>query len=583
MTSTATEIYRNLSDISKATGSDFLELSSAFPVLINELNTTGSNSQSVTNRMKTFSAIQNNLSELVAKQNRLLKTNMRFLSEIREKNTSLFNHFSEKIHLLEAINNIILGIKDGSEEMEVISLNAMVVSIQSGKEGQAFSYITSNLKQMSLRLISQSDQLIKSGERVQNSLKQLDTEIQKENDLDNADFMHTENYEEMLAMTGKINSGLKRISELSKMVRNPITKAMEGIQIQDIIRQSLDDILIALGKMKEPDLAASPESQLQQYSANTKLSELCARCLEKVKEKLDKSIELFSQNREDANSYLNEIDQIKSSFNGERIGSGSVLKQLSAAINTAISDFNSFADMFISYQNVQNGVLDAVRDIQNDVIQMSGCFSGFLPIINNLQYVAIAQRIEVARNEAIRSIKDTVEHMSKLIQNTNESVETAQKKLADFTDSSNKQIQYFLDTTIHDKNTFNQVIAKKKTFSEELTGVYSQLENAISDFSVYTPEFYECYEKISDTINRLKKLSERLAAEKEMIERYYEENVEKRDCLIKEFNIEDTSAIDSTMQEFLEHFTITEDRLEVGSISGLNTGDNVESGEITFF
>ena len=395
--------------------------------------------------------------------------------------------------------------------------------------------------------------------------------------------MHTENYEEMLAMTGKINSGLKRISELSKMVRNPITKAMEGIQIQDIIRQSLDDILIALGKMKEPDLAASPESQLQQYSANTKLSELCARCLEKVKEKLDKSIELFSQNREDANSYLNEIDQIKSSFNGERIGSGSVLKQLSAAINTAISDFNSFADMFISYQNVQNGVLDAVRDIQNDVIQMSGCFSGFLPIINNLQYVAIAQRIEVARNEAIRSIKDTVEHMSKLIQNTNESVETAQKKLADFTDSSNKQIQYFLDTTIHDKNTFNQVIAKKKTFSDELTAVYSQLENAISDFSVYTPEFYECYEKISDTINRLKKLSERLAAEKEMIERYYEENVEKRDCLIKEFNIEDTSAIDSTMQEFLEHFTITEDRLEVGSISGLNTGDNVESGEITFF
>ena len=116
-----------------------------------------------------------------------------------------------------------------------------------------------------------------------------------------------------------------------------------------------------------------------------------------------------------------------------------------------------------------------------------------------------------------------------------------------------------------------------------MAGVFSQLENAISDFSVYTPEFYECYENISDAINRLKKLSTKLTAEKEMIERYYEENVEKRDCLIKEFNIEDTSTIDSTMQEFLEHFTITEDRLEVGSISGLNTGDNVESGEITFF
>ena len=79
---------------------------------------------------------------------------------------------------MDTIQDIILGIKDESENMEVISLNAMVVSIRSGKEGQAFSYITANLKQSSKRLIKQSDALIQYENTVQSMLKELENEIQ---------------------------------------------------------------------------------------------------------------------------------------------------------------------------------------------------------------------------------------------------------------------------------------------------------------------------------------------------------------------------------------------------------------------
>ena len=79
---------------------------------------------------------------------------------MRNRNIELVNSFSSRMEVLQAMNSLIQKIKDESSEMELISLNAMVVSIKSGKEGQAFSYITSNLKQLSLRLIAQSDALI---------------------------------------------------------------------------------------------------------------------------------------------------------------------------------------------------------------------------------------------------------------------------------------------------------------------------------------------------------------------------------------------------------------------------------------
>ena len=127
---------------------------------------------------------------------------------------------------------------------------------------------------------------------------------------------------------------------------------------------------------------------------------------------------MFATNKADATKILSEIDQTKDSFVNNDNESISSLLTLKMSIENAIDDFNGFSELFGLYQSVQGKVLEAVQNIQEVVQTMSLCFNAFLPIISNLQYVAIAQRIEVARNEAINSIKETVEYMSQLIQNT---------------------------------------------------------------------------------------------------------------------------------------------------------------------
>lgn len=577
---TPTEIFHKLQTVSTETGKEFLTLSNAFPVLIREIDEKGSS----TTQLEDFERIIKELHSAIERQGVLLEKNRNFLNDFKTKNNNLFKGISDKVNLLDAIQDIILGIKDESENMEVISLNAMVVSIRSGKEGQAFSYITSNLKTSSKRLIKQSDALIQYENTVQTLLKALENEIQQVNaiNVQSEDHEKIEN-SEIIKTANEISSTLHELVDSSKIVKQPILKAMEGIQIQDIIRQSLDDILLAIEKIKEPDAELSPEKQLEQYATNIKLLQLSIRCLGGVKKNLDSCIEIFTSNRNEVNKILASIDDSRNSFlNGEH-GKAPLLKVLYACICKTIDNFNTFTHLIQSYQQIQNNVLKAVKNIQDSVSEMSACFSAFNPIIGNLQYVAIAQRIEVARNEAISSIKDTVEHMAKLIAQTQSNVQTAQNQLQDFTDTCNSEIKKFLDASTKDDQNFHAVNRDKEVFSRDLEKTYKSLDQAAVNFSVYTPDFYTQYTSISKSIDNLHELSKLINdAQYELKQMLDFQEVEKA-SLLKKYQLIDSGIHNLDIIEFINHFTITADKQEAGNLAGITVSNGATSGEITFF
>ena len=577
---TASEIYQKLQKVSIESGKTFLSLSNDFPVLIREIdNPTSSGTQ-----LDSFEQIIKELHGAVEHQDVLLEKNRDFLNAFKKKNNDLFTGISDKIHLLDTIQDIILGIKDESENMEVISLNAMVVSIRSGKEGQAFSYITGNLKQSSKRLIKQSDSLIQYENAVQNLLKELENEIHQVNNVNSQSEIHdkVEN-SEIIRIANEISSKIHGMLSNSKDVKNPILKAMEGIQIQDIIRQSLDDILMAISRIKDPDLDSEPEKQLEQYTTNIKLLQLCIRCLAGVKKNLDTCIELFTTNRNTVNNILTSLEDSRTSFiNGER-GKDSLLKVLHECINKTINNFNVFSHLVLSYQQIQANVLKAVKNIQDSVSEMSACFSAFNPIISNLQYVAIAQRIEVARNEAISSIKDTVEHMTQLIAQTESNVQTAQNQLQDFTETCNSEIKKFLDASTRDEQNFHAVNRDKENFAKGIEKTYRNLDLAAVNFSVYSSDFMSHYKSISDSIDDLHSLSKIIYEAQSELQQLLEIAENEKATILKKYQLVDSGIHNIDAIEFINHFTITADKQEAGSLIGIDVSGGASSGDITFF
>ena len=578
--SITTDVLQKLRTVSTESGKDFLNLSNSFPILIRELEDINVNGT----QLQDFEQIIQELHTVIEKQSILLEKNRKFLNDFKTKNNDLFKGISDKIHLLDTIQDIILGIKDESENMEVISLNAMVVSIRSGKEGQAFSYITANLKQSSKRLIKQSDALIQYENTVQSMLKELENEIQNVNAL-NTQSANQEKVEnsEIISTATQISDTLHEMVNSSKDVKKPILKAMEGIQIQDIIRQSLNDILMAVQKVGDLDETLTPEKKLEQLTTNKKLLQLCIRCLNGVKKNLDSSIEVFTSNRNEVNSVLSNIEESRTNFLNGRRGEDSLLRILHSCIKKTIDNFNMFTHLIQSYQQIQNNVLKAVKNIQDSVAEMSACFTAFNPIIGNLQYVAIAQRIEVARNEAISSIKDTVEHMAQLIAQTQENVQTAQNQLQDFTDTCNTEIKKFLDASVRDDKNFYTVSRDKEVFASELDKIYFALDKAAANFSVYSPDFYTNYTSISNSIDNLHGLSRLIIDAQKGLQHLLDSTDRERTALIENHQIEDTGIHNLDILEFLNHFTITADKQEAGSIAGINVSNGATAGEITFF
>ena len=174
-------IIENLKAISEQSGKEFLDLSTNFPVLVSELDFAKKNnfSQEVNPKLTRFVKVEEGLKNAITKQNELLARNRQIINNFSKRNRELVASSSESMNILKNMNDIIVKIKDESNEMELISLNAMVVSIKSGQKGQAFSYITSNLKELSLKLISQADTLITNEQNINNSIIRLKETIRE--------------------------------------------------------------------------------------------------------------------------------------------------------------------------------------------------------------------------------------------------------------------------------------------------------------------------------------------------------------------------------------------------------------------
>ena len=131
------ETLSKINAISLKSEQIFLQLGNLFPSLLNRDG--GTSLQTLGGMFSSFSESDNNT-----------KTKeQEIFTNYAAKYDPLFNQLNEKIEDLKKLDKMIAEIKEDSEQMELIALNAMVISIKSGEKGQAFSRITENLQRLS--------------------------------------------------------------------------------------------------------------------------------------------------------------------------------------------------------------------------------------------------------------------------------------------------------------------------------------------------------------------------------------------------------------------------------------------------
>jgi hypothetical protein len=575
------QIQENMRRDSADTEEIYTRLGSCFPSLLAITDSKGDSS---------LAALGNLLTRLSEGFSGYQQDEGNFLETFNQKNATLFEELNRKMSALDTINERVSEIRTDSEELEIISLNAMVISIKSGEKGRAFSCITENLKRLSARMISLSNELILDENKLMAKNDDLDKSFSEVLAAQKNALSSTggESGTDVLPILGEASRSLSSMTEKALSIGGPIREAMSGIQMQDIIRQSIDQIHLALPEIRQVGTLLNDEEKLDQLTLNTELLDICIKITSDVQGNLESSIAAFTGHWNTVHEILDEVEHLRlafiSGYLDPRKSGGNSLPAILDRMNTGFADYISHINL---YQRGQNTMVRDSTMIVNEVKHLRVLFDTIRPIIARLQHVRITQQIEVAKNPAIAAVKDTVDYMSELIMKADHRVQDTRKELEAFITDIEELTTSFSAGSEVDHRELERIKLEKTAFFNRMRQFQDELLSTVQHLRVYPDSFQSLCSEIDGLFSKLKSVYSSIQDASrglDDLQRYYRSL--REDTLLATGNA-DWKIRNDLYRELVERFTITSHKQVVSKIGGIDveTGglESIESGDVTLF
>ncbi len=563
-----------INDISSRSEAIFLQLGNLFPSLLNQKGSTS------------IQSLENMLKNLESANIESSKGESELFTDYGSKYDPLFEKLNEKIADLGQLDKMIAEIKEDSEQMELIALNAMVISIKSGEKGQAFSRITENLQRLSNDMFLFSDKLSEEESYLLNFINTLKNifagilDSQK-----NLSSKGSESSSEITNLISNVREPLSKISADIESVYPPIQKAMEGLQLQDMIRQALDHVKSCMREI-ENHMTVQPgtDEELDYVTFNISLLSLATEVLEDINSYVTKSSGIFVSNWKKVIDILGLVENEKDSFEERFIsGDSSSAENIEKHLSATISEFDGIIDEFNNYHLVQKDLLHTTQNITGRARTIYAVFETLRPVMSRLHHVRILQQIEVAKNDAIKSVQDSVTDMDNLINSANKSLDTMESLLENFITETGSLLSTFTTSIGRDNENMVELKNNKMKFFDEISAGRNQLASIISDFTVFPDGFQTKCSSADQNIQNLQKIGSQISDFISELKDSQENLIQKKKNLLKERNLSSWEIKNTNFVNLIKNFTITAHKEAAGKLAGMEIEKGAASGEVTFF
>lgn len=504
-----------------------------------------------------------------------------------ESDQRLFEQLQTGIQQLHSIADSIGGIRMDSEDMELVSLNAMTVALKAGSAGRAFSYITDELKRLANRTIALAESISGRGQALLEAFQEL------ERTLDDARRFQTDliesfqsrifsSFDDYQTAVQNTMRGLRRLHDESYELKGPVNGMMEAIQLQDLIRQSIDHIILALEAIQPEDTLSDEDQLLDELAFVRRIPDLAVSLIEDVAQQIDNSVSTFSRLIEEAESKRSRLEAdcrrfIHGGADSEVRTLDERFEESAKLIQELLSDLD---------RNVQKKELLVSRSTQitKDVEHLEDQFRSFDTLVTRFHSIDIASRIEVAKQDVLQSMGNTSNQMNALT-----------KQIENDVDESLNTTQDFIKTTsaviaAHQKKFHEQRLFVER-FSETIRHRYhalqtsrSEITEAVQGFSLFTEGFHRVFEESKESGKQLATLSgalrslePKLHTMRDAIDSQYKGQLQKR-------GYESWTIENDRLQDIIQRFTIFSHKKQASELAGLNeVDDSVDAGEVTLF
>ncbi|GAB1483983.1 hypothetical protein MASR2M78_28000 [Treponema sp.] len=493
---------------------------------------------------------------------------------MHDRDENLQASLSRGIEVLSSLDEVIARIKDDSIEMELISLNAMTVALKSGSTGKAFSVITDELKKLSVRTIALTDLLNEAGKELLLHLKSYSTYIDDLEAKRDALFSGLEErlvsrFEDLEKNLHIIATTLSQIIQDSKGLEKPVRNIMERIQVQDIVKQSLDHVLMALDEL----LIINDYSETEERVFCQRLLFISASILSDVREKLDSAQKLFFSESESIHTLVQE---------GERQRRQLLNDSFDQSFQETFAVLESIKTQVEGYLKAKTSITQLGLKLSVSVVSLESHFRSFTKILTRFKTIDIASRIEVSKQAALRSMHDTVNEMSILTDRIGSDVAEALKTTQLFIGDTKTAIQSYSEMMDEERIMINVTNDNLSLSHQNLGNLRETLLHGVKGFTLFTTSFLKLLDKPAEDVRALGAI------------------VGNLDSLLYALRILNTSLSGSEadsasmdevkserLKEIIKRFTIYAHKKSAVQIGGITSMDLVDedigSDEVVFF
>lgn len=476
------------------------------------------------------------------------------------------------IHSLSRLDEIIGRIRSDSEEMEIVSLNAMTVALKSGAAGRAFSVITDELKRLSGRTIRHADDLSQAGATLLERLGALRVTLGSLSAAQSSFFASATAALEngFTALAHEVDQtahDIRALSEEASSVRTPISAIMQEVQLQDIIRQSLDHVRISL-KAAEPAAQCTDEDPVDQDEEQAFLVEitrLSSSLLDDVSAQVRASLDRFNAGIAGVNAVMASVETAR--------------RALLAARGTA-GDGRDYESKAAPYIDIKEKAMSEAVAISDGVRRLDDRFKQMNGILARFKSIVTASRIETARNKALAIVSTTVSGMMELTERLTEDVAAAGGVTRSFGKTLSAGMTDYLSGAEENLALLREKGGELKAEFARIDESRTRLWSIESEFKPFSDEFSTAISEASKSVGRIETLASELEAMRETLASCTGNDEESA------ARVAASSIHSERLRTIVDRFTIfahKQTAARLGSLAADVDGSSAESGEVTLF
>ena len=529
------------------------------------------------------------LSGAIASSEATIQDTVAFLTSMESGDQKLFQELEIGIKGLEGLNERIHHIKDDSEEMELISLNAMTVALKAGTSGRAFSYITEELKRLSVRIIELTDTVTDQGLSIGQKFTQLkktmgDLQQFQQQIFEEVNTNTLTRFQSFTQGISQVMMELSKLSHESEEVKKPLAKIMEETQTQDIIRQSLEHVIISIEELKQLEKLSDKEALLDEITFFCLMPQLCTAVLEEIYGTIGNSQKTIHQELAKANSCISEMDKkreqmVHTFLNSRGDGSNNLSRLHETAAQSLLGMTMELQEIIARKHTLGNSTVNMLREIEN----LNTTFSQFDSLILRFKTIDVASRIEIAKNKVLAQMISTVDEMTQLTQRISDHVDRSSAITVDFLKTSKKTI-YSLQDQFSAEET--KVRSQESLLTQKLKDLQQgtdSLNEMVRGFSFFNSAFHDLFHRSSSNFQRLDSLLLIIQSVTSQLKEIQYEAETARQQLMTEMQLTEWSVKNEKLQQIIQRFTIFSHKKAAGDLAGFDVESGMDAGEVTLF